>query len=142
MFDHICECAEYQYKFYNNLGGSTVKNELTASSNGNPQWNNKYHDDRRVLFDGTRQLGDLGNSPEWTNLGVMFREESALRTPSSGHDLYTNPPYTIIMWVYVLRVDQESCLFGKVNIQDYDRNNIGYYLNHGKLMIRTSEWYN
>ena len=139
MLDRICKCAEYHYKFYNNLNGGTVDNEIT--SNGKPRWNNKYNDDRRVLFDGTRQLGDLGNSPEWTNLGVMFREESALRNPSSGHNLATNPPYTIIMWVYVLKVNQESCLFGKVNVNSYDINNIGYYLNNGKLMIRTSKRY-
>ena len=72
----------------------------------------------------------------------MLIEESTLRTPSLGHSLVTDPPYTIIMWVYVLIVEQESCLFGKVNVNNYDRNNIGYYLNQGKLMIRISKWYN
>ena len=142
MLDHISKCDSYHYLFYKNLGGSTIKNELSVQNNGKPQWNNKYHDDRRVLYDGTRQLGDLGNPPEWTDLGVMFREQSALRTPSSGHSLVTNPPYTIIIWVYVLIIEQESCLFGKVNIDNYDRNNIGYYLNQGRLMIRTSKWRN
>ena len=80
MVDHICKRVEYQYKFYNNRAGGTTYNELTASGNGRPQWNNKYND-RRVLFDDTRQLNDLGVAPEWTKLGVMFREQSALRTP-------------------------------------------------------------
>ena len=44
------------------------------------------------------------------------------------------------MWVYILKVDQQSCLFGKVDLDD-KFNTIGYYLNNGKLMIRTLRQY-
>ena len=139
MEKHISRCNEYHYQFYDNLFGNVVFNKDAQS--GYPQWNSNYNDDRRMLGNDSRKLNDLGNPPKWTKLGVFFVEQSALRTPLSGQSLVTTPPYTIIMWVYVLKVNQESCLFGKVNVNSYDINNIGYYLNNGKLMIRTSKRY-
>ena len=54
-------------------------------------------------------LQSLSVSPVWTRLGAMFVEDSALRSDDSISDNFgTNPPYTIVIWMYVTIVGQDG----------------------------------
>ena len=86
------------------MGGDYIYDEY--SGNGKPYWSPRHESDRRIL--DNRQL-NIGNAPVWTKQGVYFREDSAIRTSNVGNNnLETINPYTVIMWVYVLNIDQES----------------------------------
>jgi hypothetical protein len=99
------------------LAGNDIDNELDIS--GEPKMLQKHYDDRRML-------NDLGDEPIWTRMGVMITEGDPLRSDNSGGQTFgTDPPYTIILWVYVTKYDQDGCLFGKVDIENsYNMNTI------------------
>ena len=70
-------------------------------------------DDRRRNLDTER----VGSTPVETRLGVMFVEDSALGS-KLGKNFETPTPFSAILWVYVYEVDQESCIFGKIEEDD------------------------
>ena len=130
--DHIWQSYSYEYHFHNNLAKGNISNSATAD--GQPKFLNRYYGDQRMLQ-------SLSVSPVWTRLGAMFVEDSALRSDDSVSDNFgTNPPYTIVIWMYVTIVGQDGWLFSKVDIHDRDRSSLWFYINNGKLKVRTQNW--
>ena len=114
---------EYKYSFYNNLAGQNISNEL--DTNGEPEFLVLHYDDRRLLESDPRYLGDLGDESIWTRLGVMITEGDPLRTNNQGanKNFTTDAPFTVILYIYVTKYDQDGCLFGKVETdEEYDGN--------------------
>lgn len=106
----------FKHQFFDNLGENSVGNEYNP-----PNWSPRFHDrykepdnDRRNL-NGHDDYDNVGNRPIWTKLGVMFVEDSGVASYSY-HDMSTPIPFSVILWVYIYKVDHKGCIFGKIDL--------------------------
>lgn len=115
--------VNYEHRFFNNYARANVINQETGDR---PYFYPYYGSDRRMLegeADETeiahdhqhRELADFDNLALFTRLGVMFIQDSALRSDkgnwysSSWHNkLDYSETYTYIIWMYITIVNQDT----------------------------------
>lgn len=128
----------FKHQFFDNLSEGSVEN-LYNLPNGSPKFHDRYKepDSNRRNLNNHNNYDDVGRKPIFSRLGVMFIEESGLASYSY-HDMSTPKPFSIILWVYIYKVDQKGCIFGKIDLNRRRTPlSLGIENNRMKMLVTT-----